>query len=442
MVILLVSFACRDNLIGPDNGDLHLRAEAIGVVDLYLHVRVTQGNEQRTLSVDRDGVTVFSAHILGLDTVIICDSLLPIHSYKFSAQIQGKDIFSTFHAELNIITLDTTSHNFTWVVDTLGDGNNSNLRDVTILNDTCVVAVGEIHIRDSSGNWDPRLYSVAKWNGKEWTLHEISFPVYGYGCTLAGYDPGTAQAAFSFGEKSILITDGVQIVRWDGDTTMSYPCVDPFQMLSGQITKIWGTSENNIYAVGRNGTIIHYSNGVWQKMESGTDVDLLDVYGSPDGSEVWACGWIDFKPTVLLRLRNGIWEKAWEEDNPFTQRDDTLSGAFTSVWLPNNRQVFAFSWYGVYNLQVTTRGEGNRIQLPSTWSGFPWRLRGVSVNDLVIVGEYYMLAHFNGLTFKHYTELSGYGRLVSVAQQNNFVVAVGYLFDSIHSRGIVFRGRR
>jgi hypothetical protein len=38
--------------------------------------------------------------------------------------------------------------------------------------------------------------------------------------------------------------------------------------------------------------------------------------------------------------------------------------------------------------------------------------------------------------------LRGYGRLVSVDQHNNFVVAVGYTFDPIHSKGIVITGRR
>jgi hypothetical protein len=144
-----------------------------------------------------------------------------------------------------------------------------------------------------------------------------------------------------------------------------------------------------------------------------------------------------------LRLSNiGQWEKAWEENNPFTQHDDTLSGAFTSVWLPNNRTLFALSWYGVYRSPMTTHGEGERIPFPSTWLGFPWRLRGNASNDIVMVGEYFMLGHFNGMTFHHYKDLSGYGRLMSIDQRDNFAVAVGYLFDPIHSRGIVFRGRR
>ncbi|MBI3006249.1 MAG: hypothetical protein HYY49_12660, partial [Ignavibacteriales bacterium] len=41
---------------------------------------------------------------------------------------------------------DTTSHNFTWTIDTVGDGNSSVLYDVAIINDTLAYAVGEIYL--------------------------------------------------------------------------------------------------------------------------------------------------------------------------------------------------------------------------------------------------------------------------------------------------------
>ncbi len=422
--LIAVGFACRDNPVGPDSGDLHLSAEDIGVTDLYLRVRVTPNNEQRALSIKRDGQIVLSIQTSGLDTLILCDSLLPRHTYKYMAILTGKDIFSITTAELSVTTLDTTSHNFTWQVDTLGDGNGSFLKDVAIVNDTCVFAVGAIYVRDSTGQFNTDPYNVARWNGTKWTLSSGTYVPF--------------NAVFAFSPTDVWAgTSGPY--HFDGTAWRPSALSGSF---NGYVTKFWGTSSSNLFMVGTNGQIMHFDGTSWLKMESGTDTDLLDVWGSPDGSVVWACGWIDFKPTVLLRLRNGLWEKAWEEDNPFTQRDDTLSGAFTSVWLPNNRRLFAFSWYGLYRCPVTTQGECKRISFPSTWSGFPWRLRGEASNDIIMVGEYFMLGHFNGITFHHYRDLSGYGRLMSVDQRKNFIVAVGYSFDPIHSRGIVFRGRR
>jgi len=434
IIASIAGFSCRDNPVGPDNGDLHLSADDVGVTDLWLRVRITQCAELRTLTLIRDGQTLLSAQYFGLDTLIFSDSLLSRHTYTYTAVLTGKNIYSTTYAELAVTTMDTTSHNFTWKVDTLGDGANSSLRDVFIVNDTCVWAVGELYLRDSMGQFETEPYNVARWDGQVWHLLRVPTRIFGGSIATA---PLTTVFGFAPADIWVFSIAG-SYSHWDGSAWST----EYVPERSGGGTKFWGTSSSNLFLVGTNGSITHYNGFTWQKMESGTNTDLLDVWGSPDGSTVWACGWIDFKPTVLLRLMSGKWEKAFEDPFPFVSRDDSLSGAFTSVWLPNNRQVFGLSWYGVYRFPVTTHGEGKRIPFPSTWSGFPWRLRGNAVNDVVLVGEYYMLGHFNGVTFEHYNELGGYGRLASVYQQDNFIVAVGYSFDPIHSKGIVFRGRR
>ncbi|MCP4716030.1 MAG: hypothetical protein GY868_13015, partial [Deltaproteobacteria bacterium] len=52
---------------------------------------------------------------------------------------------------------------------------------------------------------------------------------------------------------------------------------------------IWGSSANDIFVVGAEGLILHYNGLFWQKMNSGTDYQLLSVWGSgPD--DVYATG--------------------------------------------------------------------------------------------------------------------------------------------------------
>ena len=46
---------------------------------------------------------------------------------------------------------DTTSHNYAWQTFILGDGNSSVLYDAAIINDTLIYAVGEIYLKDSTG---------------------------------------------------------------------------------------------------------------------------------------------------------------------------------------------------------------------------------------------------------------------------------------------------
>jgi hypothetical protein len=37
------------------------------------------------------------------------------------------------------------------------------------------------------------------------------------------------------------------------------------------LMSVWGTSSNDVYAVGSNGTILHYDGTAWSQMASGTD---------------------------------------------------------------------------------------------------------------------------------------------------------------------------
>ncbi|MBI1805811.1 MAG: hypothetical protein HYR76_02015 [Ignavibacteria bacterium] len=80
----------------------------------------------------------------------------------------------------------------------------------------------------------------------------------------------------------------------------------------------------------------------------------------------------------------------------------------------------------------------------SYFPGLPTRVRGNSFNDITIVGYYTMIAHFNGMTWCYYHQLasSNTNNLYSVSHRGNLVVAVGELYDPIHSKGLVFIGRR
>ena len=52
---------------------------------------------------------------------------------------------------------------------------------------------------------------------------------------------------------------------------------------------VWGFSSSNVFAVGDQGTILHYNGKVWSNMTSGTTNDLLGIWGS-SSSNVFAVG--------------------------------------------------------------------------------------------------------------------------------------------------------
>ncbi len=440
---LLFVGSCRDRVVPPDNGNgvhvpkLKIEAEDVGVTDCFIRLKFldTLDVSPKMFSLKRDGQTILSALCSSLDTLLLDEGLLPNSSHRYKAYrfINNTPIDSS--SELLVPTLDTTSHEYFFQIDTLGDGNSSVLRDVFILNDTIAYAVGEIYKKDSTGQFETDAYNAAVWNGKEWVLKRIQFYTFCGPGSLTG--PYPANAVFAFDDGEIWIASQSQIAKWKNGVQISITC------LPVSVNKIWGSSKNNVYTAGPLGQIGFYNGVSWRRLESGTDVNLLDVWGSPDGSIVWACGWEDFKPTVLLRYQNGVCYKQYEDyEHRFQIRNDSLSGSLVSGIMSGKYGFYLLSDAGLYKALSTTTGLAKRIPFPITWSGFPWRLRGTGINNLIIVGEYFMLGHFNGSTFRHFYELQGYGRLTSVDQKNNFVFAVGYLFDPIHSKGIIIRGSR
>jgi hypothetical protein len=363
-------------------------------------------------------------------------NLLPsrVYSYKALRLVNGNVVDS---AILTVSTLDTTSHNFTWTIDTLGDGNNSSIRDVAIINDTCVWTVGEIYKRDSTGQFDTQLYGAAVWDGTKWNLMKVPTQMYG---GSIGFYPLMTVYGFSNNDIWTFSAAG-SYSHWNGTSWNTSYVAER----SGGGTKFWGTASTNLYLVGTNGSISHYNGSSWQKMDSPTDVDLTDVWGSPDGSVVWACGYYSDKAgTFLLRCINGIWEIAYDGTaSRSVMRIDSLSGPYTTLYTPNTKRIYVGSTYGIYRAKSDTRGAATRYSFTTkAFPGFPFRLRGNDENDIVIVGEYSMIAHFNGYNFKYYSYLSGDARLTSLDQKGNFIVTVGFTYDSINSKGLVFIGRR
>jgi hypothetical protein len=434
---------CNNKPTPPDDGNhyvptIELTKVDVGLTDAWLRIKFLDTVVNRAFTLKRDGQTILTAQISSLDTVVMDDNLLANHLYNYKAlRLVNNSVIDS--AILAVPTLDTTSHNFTWEIDTLGDGNSSVLRDVCIINDTCVLAVGEIYKKDSTGQFETGAYNVAQWNGTDWQLLRIQVPLCGTNSTA----PYQLYSVYAFSENDIWVSGGGDMEHWNGNSWRRDCSMNP--LIQGAIMKIWGTSSTNLYGVGLNGTIIHYNGSSWQKIESGTDVNLTDIWGSPDGSVVWACGYYDDKVGTYLFKYNGIkWEIAYDgSESEFIIRNDSISGAISSIFTLDKRKIFIATTAGVYESLSNTNGKGKRISFTPSWfPGFPYRLRGNGYNDMFLSGNYYMLAHFNGSTMKYYENFSGYGELLSLYQKGSAVFAVGYAMDPIHSKGIVIRGRR
>jgi len=56
---------------------------------------------------------------------------------------------------------------------------------------------------------------------------------------------------------------------------------------TANLSAVWGSGPNDVWAVGDNGTIVRWNGAVWSPVASGTTNDLLGIWGSgPD--DIWA----------------------------------------------------------------------------------------------------------------------------------------------------------
>lgn len=187
---------------------------------------------------------------------------------------------------------DTTSHEFIWQIDTLGDGNSSVLYDVAIINDTTIWAVGEIYLKDSTGQVDPDAYGLAKWDGTGWSFSRLgALAPQGYVSNLL------PRAIFAIAPNEIWFAAGgahrlknnVLTPFWIND----FPGNPSPIWTSGQLsTRIWASTSSDVYVVGTAGAIAHFDGTVWRRIESGTSLTLSDVFGLEGSAHVEALVYI------------------------------------------------------------------------------------------------------------------------------------------------------
>jgi photosystem II stability/assembly factor-like uncharacterized protein len=72
---------------------------------------------------------------------------------------------------------------------------------------------------------------------------------------------------------------------------------------SQTLRDVWGRSASDIYAVGDQGTIVHYNGSGWSSMASGTTANLRGVAGA--ATATYAVG----QGGTLLELSNGTWTR-------------------------------------------------------------------------------------------------------------------------------------
>ena len=326
---------------------------------------------------------------------------------------------------------DTTSHNFAWTTFALGDGDASGLRDVAIINDTLAFAVGEVYLKDSTGQFDPEPYGLARWDGKNWSLEKVSYHDYG----TTSVRPGTLNTICAFGPDDVYVCSSASLLHWNGTrwTERAYFMVDA--QFNGQVNKMWGSSGTSIYCVGRNGAIYHYIGSGWQKIESGTSLSLYDICGSYSGGtnevEVLAVGSNvgSADGRIILEITNQSSSKI--SSNGIIENT-------TAIWFEQNRSYYLSSGGVLFHKGRLTDSSWTTLHGITPYA--VTSICGNGTNDVFACAAYGDIVHFNGKSWESFYEQTQLSQGVygTIKSKNNIAIAVGFL----GSRAMIAVGKR
>jgi hypothetical protein len=306
------------------------------------------------------------------------------------------------------------------------------LYDVAIINENDIWAVGEIYINDSLGQADPQPYGIAHWNGIEWNLMKVFSRDYGTTQKFAS----SIKTICAFGTDSIYVCTSANFLKWNNGDWVEKAFFMANVPFTGQVIKMWGTREGNMFFSGNSGAIYHYNTGSWVSVRSGTTLPLTDIYAKNE-NEVFVSG--AYTPEVKGVLLKGTSSQFSVMINSGIINSNELFGKLygelDAVWVDENGTVYTGGnllfqyknsiWDYVISLPENYIG-GNP---GNYYRGFISSIRGNSSNDYIIAGDRNTLKHFNGMSWAQIgLPYSPQSQIIwrSVKMKNNSVVAVGF----------------
>jgi len=405
---------------GPYAGvELRLEQLSVTCTEAWLKVSLAgvDSADQGSLGVElkRNDTTVDSFSFLPPDTIIRDFGLQPGRSYRY--RVMRSSGTGNPSPEVTVTTLDTTSHDFVWEIDTLGNYG-SFLNDVWIVNENDIWVVGDI-VTDSGE------YNAARWDGNKWRFFGI------YSNTADLY------SILYFSEDDIWVTSHCFPIHWDGHEWSLYH-LQNMGLDACVGNAIWGSSPDDVYFVGGYGSIVHWDGEGFEKLESGTDQNLNVITGFVNYSigfyQIFVSGWNDIPHRGLLLGYNGdVWRTVWDEAKPFYPDPQHLEG---TMWCSPEGLVIA-AVGGYHDMIIAEHSvysfEGGYVILAHD-SLFVRDINGNGVNDFFLVGDFGHVVHYNGMSFRDYPELRYLPRYTAIGEAGDYVFICG--FGPIVLRGV------
>jgi hypothetical protein len=423
-LVISSQLSCRSPN-GPQAAEMNLSVAGTSCTEAWLNLSETNISLPQKVTIIRDGNSLFNFTLTTKDTTLYDSTLAPNRKYAYQLQYENKK-----GEAVTAGTLDTTSNNITWTLQSFGgEAGSCVLHDVAIINENDIWAVGEIYMKDSTGKPDPLPYNAVHWDGTEWKLKRITVKFRGDVIT----PPLNGIIAFS--SDNIWCAGGLPI-QGDGNNWVIYDVrttTDPTLSL----IKLWGGSPNDIYFVGNSGSIAHYNGTSWQKIESGTDLTFLDIYGAMNSrtgkNEILAVcsqnypsgkGIFSIAGNTATEISSNI------PSNPIAE--------LWGIWFVPERHYYLVG-DGIY--EKKSLSESYWRNGPSDYTHYgTTKVKATGLNDVFIMGAFGECLHFNGKSWKSFrneTSLDN-GALTAVAVKENLVICIG----ANNTSAVIAVGRR
>jgi len=398
LITSLIINSCDTTDPGKETG-LTVSSEDVSCTEVWLRLQ-SDGGVSNPVTITANDKEVKEVILVSSDTVIYIDSLLPGQQYKLKAL--AKEASSN---EAAVKTLDTTSHDITWETYQFGS-HGSSLYDVAIINSNDIWAVGEIYMNDETD-----MYNAVHWDGEKWELKRILIRSFG---DLKGYYK--LNSVYAFSSEDVWFASNADLIQWNGSSFLSKAFFMETAPFDGQVNQIWGTDCKNIYCAGNGGALYHYTGQSWKKIETGTQLNLYDIWGNE--TEILAVG------SVVGTSQGRIIVQINDQEAAQISTEG-ISNNIKSIWFISNKAYYAVTadLYYKHNLSDPEWEKCQGVTNYAITSVF-----GNDRNDVFISASYGDIKHYNGITWYSYysqTNLSS-GVYSKITSKGNISAAVGY----------------
>ncbi|MGE5351125.1 MAG: hypothetical protein ACM3P0_03525 [Acidobacteriota bacterium] len=397
-LILLLSmfFGCESSTMPPAALQFTLSAENVSCTDVWLKISLNDVSLPKLLFMrDSESDAYNVHHISSKDTIFHFRGLIPGREYTYwyyvgDNQALSKEDMKNSSNILTIRTLDTTSYNFTWKVDSIGT-TQSQLNGIWGSSSNDVWAVGRFY----NGHYP--ISHIAHYNGNGWTQN---FP----SLFAPGLRGGFLNGIYGLSkDKMWVVGEGLSTIPFPTrDTTWAFAAywnkdkwvdISP-KSFNVRLSAVWAYDENNVWAVGPSGSILYYNGVTWTEQYNNSGYMLYDIQGT-DPKHLYAAGADNsYTKGILLKFTGTDWQRVHPSYYD-------AHGPFHSVWMESEKSIW------VAGIGMIIHGDGS--------DGDDWvyyhvnsglrKIRGLSANDFFAGGYDGAIGHFNGKTLNINTDI-------------------------------------